>query len=269
MDNKKLSARLRKIALFTLLILLVGFEIAFRMFNEKLGMSEDVYMTVTRVIGGLACIVFMLEFSFGKVFAPLGNKMWKWYLAIIPAFVIAINNFPFVSFFAGACSFSADTLEIFAFAFSCLCVGFFEEMAFRGCALMYLMKKRTDTRLGIFISIVLSSCVFGLVHLVNIFTSSPGAVLRQIGYSALIGALCSIVLIATKNIWLCVICHGLYNFCGGIIDEFGRGNMWTISQIIVTAVVAVVVAAYIIWLFFKIPLDNAKALYPEPKKTEE
>jgi membrane protease YdiL (CAAX protease family) len=134
---------------------------------------------------------------------------------------------------------------------------------------MYIMKKRSGTRLGIFLSIVLSSCVFGLVHLVNIFTSSPGAVIRQIGYSALIGAMCSIVLIATRNIWLCVICHGVYNFCGGIIDKFGNGNMWTVPQIICTATVAVIVAAYMVWIFFKLPIDNAKELYREQKKAEQ
>ena len=269
MKNEKLFELLRKIALIALLLLLVGFEFAFRAFNDTFCMSEDFYMTATRVIGGFACIVFMLEFSFGKVFSLIGNKKWIWYLAILPAFVIAVNNFPFVSYLSGDCSFSAEAGELLLFALSCLCVGFFEEMAFRGCALMYIMKKRSGTRLGIFLSIVLSSCVFGLVHLVNIFTSSPGAVIRQIGYSALIGAMCSIVLIATRNIWLCVICHGVYNFCGGIIDKFGNGNMWTVPQIICTATVAVIVAAYMVWIFFKLPIDNAKELYREQKKVEQ
>ena len=268
MKNKKLAALLRRIALLVLIALLIGFEFAFRTFNDIFGMSEDFYMTATRIIGGLACVVFMLEFDFGRIFSPIGNKKWIWYAAIIPAFVIAVNNFPIVSYLSGDCSFIADAPKILAFAFSCLCVGFFEEMAFRGCALMYIMKKRTNTRLGIFVSILLSSCVFGFVHLANIFTSSPLAVLMQIGYSALIGALCSIVLLATRNIWLCVICHGLYNFCGGIIDEFGKGVMWTVPQIFFTAAVAVIVAAYIVWLFFKLPLDNAKDLYYKEEKAE-
>ena len=137
-----------------------------------------------------------------------------------------------------------------------------------GIVIMYFLKKRTDTRLGIFVAIALSSCVFGLVHLVNIFTSSFGAVIRQIGYSALIGALCSVVLLATRNIWLCVLCHAAYNFCGGLIDRFGTGEMWTVWQITFTAVVAVIVTSYTVWLFFKISLSNAKDMFKASAKEE-
>ena len=265
MENKKLYTAIRKTALLLLLALIVALELGFRSFNGVLNMSEDFYLTLSRILGGLACVVFMLEFSFHSPLSPLGNKRGLMLLAILPAFIIAINNFPFVSFFSGNCSMSADANDILVYALICLSVGFFEEMAFRGCALMYFLKKRTDTRLGVFFAIALSSCVFGLIHLVNIFTSSFGAVLRQIGYSALIGALCSVVLLATKNIWLCVLCHSLYNFCGGLIDSFGSGQMWTVPQIVFTAAVAVIVTVYTVWLFFKLPLSNAKELFKSAK----
>ena len=126
---------------------------------------------------------------------------------------------------------------------------------------MFFLKKRTDTRRGIFIAICLSSVLFGIVHLVNIFTSSPISVLLQIGYSALIGALCSVVLLATKNIWLCVLCHAIYNFCGGLKDEFGYGQMWTTEQMLFTAIVAIVITAYMVWFFFKMPVSTAKELF--------
>ena len=268
MENKKLYAVIRKTALLLLLALIVVLELAFRFLNDTFNMSEDFYLTLSRILGGLACVVFMLEFSFHSVLSPLGNKKGLYLLAILPAFVIAINNFPFVSFLSGDCSLSANGKDIFLYALICLSVGFFEEMAFRGCALMYFLKKRTNTRLGVFVAIALSSCVFGLVHLVNIFTSSFGAVLRQIGYSALIGALCSVVLLATKNVWLCVLCHSVYNFCGGLIDAFGAGQMWTAPQIAFTAAVAVIVTAYTVWLFFKLPLSNAKELFAAKGKKE-
>ena len=269
MNKEKLYGTLRRVALFTLLALIVALELGFRSFNDVLNMSEDLYLTASRILGGLACVVFMMEFSFHSVLSPIGNKRGLMLLAILPAFVIAINNFPFISFLRGDCTMSADAKGIFLYAIICLSVGFFEEMAFRGCALMYFLRKRTDTRLGVFVAIALSSCVFGLVHLVNIFTSSFGAVIRQIGYSALIGALCSVVLLATKNIWLCVLCHAAYNFCGGLIDAFGAGQMWTVRQIAFTAVVAVIVTAYTVWLFFKLPLSNASELFAAAKKENE
>ncbi len=255
----------RKVGLLALLGFLVVVELGYRFFNGYLGITEDMYMMLTRFIGGGACIFFMLEFSFQAALRPLGNKKIIPVLAILPAFVIAINNFPFVSFFSGEWKPAMNTREITMFALSCLCVGFFEEMAFRGCALMFFLKKRTGTRLGVFLSIIFASAIFGLVHMLNLFTSSPGAVFMQIGYSTLIGALCSVVLLTTENIWLCVLCHGLYNFCGGMN---GVGEMWTTPQMIFTAVVAVAVAAYMIWLFFKIPLSNAQSLIAKKDKEE-
>ncbi len=266
MLNKRTYEYIRKGILVLLLVLLLAVELGFRTFNDRLAMTEDVYMILTRFIGGGACIIFMLEFSFSKILKLLGNKRILMLLAVVPAFVIAVNNFPFVSFLSKDCTMQANAYELLLFALVCLGVGFFEEMAFRGCALMFFMKKLPNTRLGIFLSILFSSVIFGLLHLMNGFS---GGVLLQIGYSALIGALCSVVLLATGNIWLCVLCHGLYNFCGGLIDRFGAGRMWTNEQMIFTAIVAVIVTGYMVWLFFRLPMSNAQEMFPKKKEKTE
>lgn len=226
--------------------------------------DDNLYLLLSRFIGGGACLVFMLEFSFTRVLSPLGNEQPLIWLLTIPGFIIAVNNFPFVSFFAGECKLNADFASIAFFALICLGVGFFEEMAFRGCVFMLALKSRTQSRAKIFLAIFLSSVVFGLIHFVNVFFgSSPAAVLRQIGYSALIGALCSMILLLTRNIWLCVILHASYNFCGGLIEGYGIGTQWTIAEIIFTAVIAVIVAVYFIVLFFKMPIKLANELFDE------
>ncbi len=261
--SKGLSASaVRRILLFACAAAIVGVEIAFRAFIPLTQTLNTVYQTLSRTLGGLACVIFMLEFSFGKIMHPLGNKRWLGILAVLPAFVIAINNFPFIALATGDCSFNVDLPTALLFAVFCLSIGFFEEMAFRGCALMFLLRKRHNTRLGIFVAILLSSVVFGLVHLVNLFETSPIAVLLQIGYSALIGALCSVVLLVTHNIWLCVLLHGLYNFAGNVIAV-----TWTNAQMIFTAAVAVPVTIYTVWLFFRIPVESVGLMFEQ--KAEE
>ena len=226
------------------------------------GFNDDIYLLLGRIIGGGACVLFMAEFSFTKIFSPLGNKRAPLYLLTLPAFAIAINNFPFISFFSGDCRIDAEPTQLIFFALICLGVGFFEEMAFRGCAFMLLLKNRTKSRSKIFLAIFLSSVVFGLIHFVNLFFgASPLAVLLQIGYSALIGALCSMVLLLTGNIWLCVLLHAIYNFGGGLVDGYGSGIQWTTSEIIFTAALAVIVAAYFVVLFFKMPTSLADGLF--------
>lgn len=243
---------------FAFLLALIVVEIL----RAAISLDNDVYLLLSRAFGGGACILFMIEFSITSVFSPLGNKKLIAFFLALPAFIIAVNNFPFVSYFAGDCKVEEGIGKILFFALVCLGVGFFEELAFRGCVFTMLLKKRTQSKGKIFVAILLSSAVFGVVHLINIFFgASPVAVLMQIGYSTLIGALCSVVLLLTGNIWLCVVLHSLYNFCGGIIDGYGSGIQWTAAEIIFTAVVSVIVAAYFIVIFIKMPTSYAEKIF--------
>ena len=252
---------LRKALLIFFVIALVAVELGYRAMDNDGYTAEMIYLSSTRFIGGAVCIIFMLEFSYTAVMRPLGNRSAMALIFMLPAFAVAINNFPIVSFISGDCSIDAKPGDVLLFALFCLSVGFFEEIAFRGCVLMYLLKKRGSTKKGIFMSIFWSSVVFGLIHLVNLITDSPIAVILQIGYSALIGALCSLVLLATGNIWLCVLLHATYNFVGNVIPKLGEGTMWTAGQVICTAVVSVAVAAYCVWWFFcKMPAECAAEL---------
>ena len=116
--------------------------------------SEDMYLLMSRFIGGGACIVFMVDFSMTKILKPTGNKKMLLWLLAIPGFIIAINNFPFVSFFSDNCGIVANWESIIVFALICIGTGFFEEMAFRGCAFMLILKSRTQSRMKIFIAIL-------------------------------------------------------------------------------------------------------------------
>ncbi len=262
MKSKLLTAQmLRKVLLALFVIMLLVFEIGYRVLEPEGYVAEILYLSSTRFIGGAVCLIFMLEFSFSTVMHPLGNRSLWAVISILPAFVVAINNFPFVSFIAGDCTLVGEIADILLFAMFCLSVGFFEEITFRGCVLMYLLKKRNTSKKGIFMAIFWSSVVFGLVHMVNFVTDSPIAVILQIGYSTLIGALCSLVLLATKNVWLCVFLHATYNFVGNVIPRLGEGVMWTFGQVILTATVALAVTAYSIWFFFKMPTSRAAELY--------
>ena len=268
MADKRKPSR-REIALRILLVLMLGAVIAvelwYRFYDSPTSEITDLYSALSRLFGGMVALTFMLEFSLGKILGPLGNRRAGALIFVFPALIVAINNFPWISFLSGDCTLEASVPQMLFLAFSCLCVGFFEELAFRGCALMLLLKKRCSTKLKMFMAIFWSSVIFGAVHLVNIFTSSPGAVLMQIGYSALIGALCCTVLLETGNIWLCVFIHALYNFAGAVIPAFGSGTIWTAPEIALTSVVAVIVTVWSVIRFIKMPNERAAELFDNIK----
>ena len=45
---------------------------------------------------------------------------------------------------------------------------------------------------------------------------------------------------------LSALAHTVYNFCGMFVDYCGKGTVWTVPQIIFTAIIGTVIGAYLI-----------------------
>ena len=100
------------------------------------------------------------------------------------------------------------------------------------------------------------------MHLVNILLgSSPGAVIMQIGYSFLIGAMCSVVLLKTANLWLCVILHSVFNFCGALVPRCGEGIIWEPFTVTLTVIIAIATTVYMVLEFLKIKTEECDRIY--------
>lgn len=252
-------------ALFVALLVLELFKN--RIFTSEL-YGENLYSAVTRLIGGFACMIFIYTFLSAKMLSFRTSQ--RALLTFLPCMAVAINNFPFITFFTGRAHVDASAPYVALYALVCLSVGFFEEMAFRGCIFTVILGRRGKRPIDIFISIVLSSAVFGAVHLVNLFTgASPVAVLLQVGYSFLIGGMCSVILIKTGNVWYCVLLHAVYNFTGGVVPNCGGGEIWDTPTVILTAAVAVLVACYVIYLLVKITPDEIENLVNDGRAEEQ
>ncbi len=243
-----------------LLIEIFGVEFLFgESFSDTL--IYLVEMTLTRFIGGIIFLSMLINLEY-RVLNPSKAPFLKNLLLCLPPFLIALNNFPISSILRGNAVIDGSPAMIFLLLAECLCIGFFEEMAFRGVIFLGILKKERHSRTRAFVAIVLSSVIFGLVHLVNIFQgSSPSAVLLQIGYSSLIGAMCAVMLLKTGNIWLSVIVHGLFNFCGAIVPTFGHGEIWDTFTVIFTFVLSVAVTVYVVVLFLKTDMKKTDELY--------
>ena len=89
-----------------------------------------------------------------------------------------------------------------------LCVGFLEELIFRG----FLFKAMS--RDSIKWAVVVSSVTFGLGHIINLLNGSGMGVaenLVQIFFAVLIGFLYVIIFWRGGSLWPCVISHGVLN----------------------------------------------------------
>ncbi len=264
----------RKICLGIILVsapLLLWLELAKPTLSADPVLNPIISMTLTRLIGAVVFFALLLSEGYRilkptRGFRPIG----KFLLFFLPPLAVVINNLPILGLWWGEAVITHGApIYWFWFAMECLAISLFEETAFRGVILLMFAERRHRTRGGLFVSIILSSAVFGLIHLINLaIGASPAAVFLQIGYSFLIGAMCAVVLFQTHNLWLCVLLHAVFDFGGKLIERLGTGKIWNTPTVIITAVLAVLTTAYLVWRFFRLDPASVGEMYP-PKASNQ
>lgn len=203
----------------------------------------------------------------------LGFRLWHkpsrgFWLVLLPSLAVVVNNFPFLALATREAEIVHwDMLPLFVV--DCLLIGVFEELAFRGTLFPAILEKRRGTRRQIFWTTVISSAVFGLVHLANLFEGAGILpTLMQVGYSFLIGGMCAIVLLKSQNILFPILLHGIFDIGGRLIDTIGKGQIWNLPTIIITAVLGVFATAWMLWQLLQIDPSLTDAFYPNDQKKE-
>ncbi len=251
--------RRKNFVITTALTLIFVLLLVLELFSKQIFVTDIariyLYPILTRAIAGAACLIFLFRWRMSNI---LSFRTRLWHMAVfLPCMAIAVNNFPIIPFFKNEVYINATLPQFAIYALLCLCVGFFEEMAFRGCIFPAVLLKLRTKPAGVFWSIVVSSAIFGVIHLLNIINgASVGATILQVGYSFLIGGMCSVILVKTQNIWYCVILHAVYNFAGGVVPQLGGGDIWTLPEIILTVAVSVPVAIYVIYMLVHITEED-------------
>lgn len=227
-------------------------------------LAPIVRMSLSRLLAAAVFFVLLLSQEY-RVLNPLRRPFGQSLLWSLPAFAVVINNLPILSLIWGDAYIVHGTAAHWAwFAIECVAIGAFEEIAFRGVILLRLAEGRRHTRAGLLVSILLTSAVFGAMHVVNLFTGGdPVGTIMQIGYSFLIGAMCSVVLLKTANLWLCVLLHAVYDFCGMLLPTLGGGSWWDVPTIVFTAVLAVATTAHMIVLFVRMKPEEVDRIYQQ------
>ena len=225
----------------------------------------------TLIMDGIGAVVFvcMTLYMGFRVMNPLQKPIGKSLLFLLPSLAVAINNFPLIGLFTGNAYVTDPVGGVLILIAYCLAIGMFEEFAFRGLFYLMILDGRRKTKKQIFWTTAVCCAVFGLVHLVNLFIgANPGATLLQVGYSFLIGGMCSIVLLKTANIWYCVLLHTVYDL-GGTILYLGGGKRWDTVTVIVTAVLGVAVAVFMVISLLRIKPEQIDRLFPEKENKSE
>lgn len=105
--------------------------------------------------------------------------------------------------------------EIAIFTVTMYMVGYAEEVMFRGAVATIILEKYGTDRAGVWFSAIISGCIFGFMHVINIFSvgATESALIQCCAASAM-GILLTAVYYRTKNIWVNVFIHGFVDFAG-------------------------------------------------------
>ena len=208
LKHKKILLVISSLIIFLVLLLQLANFFYFKDSHSK----QIIQDTSIRMIAGLLLIILLYQQGYHLFQKPL-KSLSLIGLIILPGILVGINNFPFSAFINGRTTVTEPRHIIYLFAIESLSVGIFEEVAFRGVVLIVLLELFSKNKKSYFKAIIISSALFGLTHLLNLFTGSPlPAVLLQVGYSFLMGSLWAVVFLATQNILFPIILHTIYNF---------------------------------------------------------
>ena len=153
---------------------------------------------------------------------------------------------------------NASPLETLLYVLSMLCIGFLEEMIFRGFLFNAMVKD------GVKSAIIVSSVTFGIGHIVNLVNGSGAELLPnilQVIYAVAIGFAFVMIFYKTKSLLPCIVTHGLFNAASAFADK----TEITSQRRIVTAVlIAIIAGAYALYITFVIKKNETR----ETKQTK-
>ncbi|MBQ8966651.1 CPBP family intramembrane glutamic endopeptidase [Ruminococcus sp.] len=225
-------------AVMLIVIYVVGMSVMMNL-SEDTGVKECAQMIFALVMtAGLS--VFIKRSSLGDHLGlrkpeVSGGRM----LFYIPLLAMAVIQ---IVFGAGA---EYNALTSVFFVVKMLCVGFLEEVIFRGFLFRGIARDSLNR------AVIISSLTFAAGHIVNLLNGAHITEnICQVIYAVMVGFLLVFIFLRTASIVPCIVFHAVNNavtaFCTGSLlkDNFSEGT----ADIIMLGIKLAIGAAYLLWV---------------------
>jgi len=223
----------------------IAFYVVAVSFADELSRTIGIEKIVTFPLLLTMCAVLLLWIKRNNLFQTFGlcqssvsPSQIFWYL---PLAVLISSNLWF------GLRWNLPLHETVLYIASMICVGFVEEVIFRGL-LFNAMRKD-----GLKSAVIVSSLTFGIGHIINLFNGSGAQLLSnlcQVGYAAAVGFLFVIMFLKTGSLIPCIVTHSAVNALSVIANE---GAITAAQEIFSAIAIAVIALAYSVYLLKKLP----------------
>lgn len=204
-------------------------------FSESMGFQKIITAPVC-VFLMLILFVWIRKHGLSEKYGLIPFKgNWKNYLYFVPLLLIMSVNL------WNGVTLNMSAAESALYVLSMLCVGFLEEVIFRGFLFKAMCKSNVKR------AIIISSVTFGIGHIVNLLNGSElFSNLLQVCYAIALGFLFTIIFYKGKSLLPCIITHSIVNS----LSTFGVEGSQT-YLIAVSAALCVVSVGYALWILKK------------------
>lgn len=217
----------------------IGIYVVMLSVGDSISGTIGLQKIVTAPVGIVLTIIMYLWISRNDLKKKYGLCSFegsaKKYLYFIPFVLLATTNL-----WRGL-SLNLTVVESILYVISMLCVGFLEEVIFRGFLFKAICKSNVKQ------AIIISSVTFGFGHIVNLLNGRDTvATLLQMCYAVAIGFVFTIVFYKGKSLWPCIITHGVINSLSAFANVSEATIHNGLASCIFLCVVSVGYALYIL-----------------------
>ncbi len=217
-DNK---TKRKNIFVYFLIMLAVFSLIDLAMISISLDLSDIVTYfkfgddIILEVFYAILVLIVMLLFKNSYVFTNRQEKLFNSLLLAAPLIlfstILLVINVSSINLLAPEV---LTFKNVFSVMLLCGLIGITEEFLCRGWLQNEFLERYGDTKKNIITSILLASFIFGIMHIVNVITTSQNffETILQVVNAMSIGFLFGILYYKTKNIWSVIILHAYYDF---------------------------------------------------------
>ena len=223
-------------ALFWILLYVVGTSLTDEL-SRRIGLEKSISMPWLAALSVFAFLWLRkreLTRTYGLCAPTLPPSRLLWYLPLV--LLASVNLWLGVVL-------NLSILETVLYILSMFCVGFLEEVIFRGLLFKAMLPG------GVKSAIIVSSLTFGIGHLVNLVNGSGADMmgsLLQVVYAVAAGFLFTILIYRTGSLLACIITHSVLNALSVFANEAAQTPQMEVLSAAALTVIALVYAVYVL-----------------------
>lgn len=221
----------------TFSLIWIGLYVVLSSIAENISQDLGIHKIINMPVGVIMTTVILVfisknglteKYGLGKLNVDFGK-----YLYFIPLLILVSTNL-----WSGV-RMNVSVPESVFHVVSMLCVGFLEEIIFRGFLFRAMCKNNVKR------AVIVSSVTFGIGHIVNLLNGADTfSTILQICYAVAIGFLFTIIFLRSGNLLPCIIAHGVINSLSVFAGEKSDTLLLIISVVLI--IVSLTYSAFIL-----------------------